>query len=177
MLMRLIVHALRNERDRMHKNDVRLMTIGDLSALPEDVARELVDAVESMRHNKGLALILALNYSGRWDILEAVKKIDREISAGHLKKNDLTDEVFKDFLSTKGIPDPDLVIRTSGEYRISNFLLWQVAYSEMYIADELWPSFRRKQLYEAIADYQRRERRFGMVSEQLPSAAEFHKAF
>jgi undecaprenyl diphosphate synthase len=177
MLMRLIVHALRNERDRMHKNDVRLMTIGDLSALPEDVARELIDAVEAMRHNKGLALILALNYSGRWDILNAVKKMHHEISAGHLRKNDITEEIFADFLSTKGIPDPDLVIRTSGEYRISNFLLWQVAYSEMYIADELWPSFRRKQLYEAIADYQKRERRFGMVSEQLPSEAEFHKAF
>jgi undecaprenyl diphosphate synthase len=169
-LMRLIVHALRNERDRMHQNDVHLMTIGDLNALPATVAHELRDAVRSMRSNKGLTFILALNYSGRWDILNAVKKIHRMTAAGRLGKKNITEKIFTEFLSTKGIPDPDLLIRTSGEYRISNFLLWQVAYSEMYIADELWPAFRRKQLYEAIADYQKRERRFGMVSEQLPSA-------
>jgi undecaprenyl diphosphate synthase len=167
MLMRLIVKALRDERDRLHQNEVRLQVIGEFNTLPNDVANELRDAMEMMRENCGLSLVLALNYSGRWDITKAIKRMYNDIHSGVLKKENVTEEVFETYLSTKDIPDPDLLIRTSGELRISNFLLWQLAYSEIYISNEFWPAFRRRHLYEAIEDFQKRERRFGMVSEQL----------
>lgn len=167
MLMRLLVKALRDERDKLHQNEVRLKVIGEISALPSDVADELLDAIEMMRRNTGLTLILALSYSGRWDITQAIREMYNGIQAGILKKEEITEHLISDYLSTAGIPDPDLLIRTSGELRISNFLLWQLAYSEMYVSDELWPAFRRKHLYTAILDYQKRERRFGMVSEQV----------
>ena len=167
MLMRLIVKALRDERDRLHQNEVRLQVIGEFSTLPDDVSKELRDAMEVMRENCGLTLVLALSYSGRWDIIKAIKGMYDDIQTGVLRKEEITEEVIGTYLSTKDIPDPDLLIRTSGELRISNFLLWQLAYSEIYISNELWPSFRRKHLYEAIEDFQKRERRFGMVSEQL----------
>ena len=174
VLMRLLVKALRDERDRLHQNDVRLKAIGDISTLPRDVADELLDAIHMMQHNSGLTLVLALSYSGRWDITHAVKEMYDGIRNGILRKDDITERLVSTYLSTADIPDPDLLIRTSGELRISNFLLWQLAYSEMYISDEFWPAFRRKQLYAAIVDYQKRERRFGMVSEQLQQSKHSH---
>jgi undecaprenyl diphosphate synthase len=167
-LMRLLLKALRDEKDRLHQNEVNLKAVGDLSSLPQDVQDELLDGIEKMKDNKGLTLILALSYSGRWDITNAVSRMYDDIRAGKLRKDQITQELIASYLATKDFPDPDLLIRTSGELRISNFLIWQIAYCELYISKELWPAFRRKQLYEAIADYQRRERRFGMVSEQLP---------
>jgi len=167
VLMKLLVHSLRNERDQLHKNKVRLKAIGDISLLPSVVQQELNDALDLTRSNNGLTLILALSYSGRWDILNAVRLLMPKVRNGEVNEHTLTERIFEQYLSTDGIPDPDLLIRTSGEMRISNFLLWQLAYSEIYIAKEFWPSFRRAQLYEAITDYQKRERRFGMVSEQL----------
>jgi undecaprenyl diphosphate synthase len=176
MLMRLIVKALRDERDRLHQNEVRLQVIGEFNTLPDDVANELRDAMEVMRENCGLTLVLALSYSGRWDIIKAIKGMYDDIHTGALKKEEITEEVIGAYLSTKDIPDPDLLIRTSGELRISNFLLWQLAYSEIYISNEFWPAFRRKHLYEAIEDFQKRERRFGMVSEQLQPLKKSHPA-
>jgi undecaprenyl diphosphate synthase len=167
-LMRLLLKALRDEKDRLHQNEVKLKAVGDLSSLPQDVQDELLDGIEKMKDNTGLTLILALSYSGRWDITNAVSQMYDDIRAGKLRKDQITQELIASYLATKDFPDPDLLIRTSGELRISNFLIWQIAYSELYISKEFWPAFRRKQLYEAIADYQRRERRFGMVSEQLP---------
>jgi len=174
MLMRLIVKALRDERDRLHQNEVRLQVIGEFNTLPDDVANELRDAMEVMKENCGLALVLALNYSGRWDITKAIKGMYNDIHTGVLKKEKITEEVIGTYLSTKDIPDPDLLIRTSGELRISNFLLWQLAYSEIYISNEFWPAFRREHLYEAIEEFQKRERRFGMVSEQLEPLKKSH---
>lgn len=166
-LMRLLLKALKDEKDRLHKNEVKLKAIGDIASLPQDVQDELLDGIEKMKENKGLTLILALSYSGRWDITNAVQRMVDDVRSGHLKKDQVTQELIAGYLSTKDFPDPDLLVRTSGEYRISNFLIWQIAYSELFISQEYWPGFRRKQLYEAVADYQRRERRFGMLSEQL----------
>jgi undecaprenyl diphosphate synthase len=167
ILMRLLVRVLRNERDKLFHNEVRFRAIGDLSGLPDDVFREVQDATTMLQENSGLTLVIALNYSGRWDLVRAVRELSENVKQGLLKSEDITDTVFRDHLSTKGIPDPDFLIRTSGEMRISNFLLWELAYTEMYITDECWPSFRRKSLYAAISEFQKRERRFGMVSEQL----------
>jgi undecaprenyl diphosphate synthase len=167
MLMRLLLKALRDERDRLHQNEVRLKAIGDVATLPQDVQDELIEAIDVMKHNTGLTLILALSYSGRWDITNAIHRMIEDAQKGNLSKSDISEKVISSYLSTKDIPDPDLLIRTSGEVRISNFLLWQLAYSEIVISDECWPSFRRKHLYSAIADFQKRERRFGMVSEQI----------
>lgn len=167
LLMRLLLKALRDEKDRLHQNEVKLKAVGDLSALPQDVQNELLDGIEKMKDNKGLTLILALSYSGRWDITNAVRRIGDDLSSGAILIEHITEDLIASYLSTKDFPDPDLLIRTSGELRISNFLIWQIAYSELFISQELWPSFRRLQLYDAVGDYQRRERRFGMVSEQL----------
>lgn len=167
LLMRLLVSALRDERDRLHENDVRLKVIGKINALPPDVADELRDAMEMMQHNGGLTLVLALSYSGRWDLTNAMQAMYEHIRNGVLRREDISEETVGRYLSTDGIPDPDLLIRTGGELRISNFLLWQLAYSEIFISGDFWPAFRRKNLYEAIADYQKRERRYGLVSEQL----------
>jgi undecaprenyl diphosphate synthase len=167
LLMRLLLKALRDEKDRLHQNEVKLKAIGDIAALPQDVQDELLDGIEKMKENKGLTLILALSYSGRWDITNAVQRMYDDIRSAGLRKDQITQELITSYLSTKEFPDPDLLVRTSGELRISNFLIWQIAYSELFIAQEYWPAFRRKQLYEAIANFQHRERRFGMVSEQL----------
>jgi undecaprenyl diphosphate synthase len=177
MLMRLLLKALQDERDRLHQNEVQLKAIGEIAALPHDVQDELLDAIEMMKNNKGLTLILALSYSGRWDIANAVRRIIRDVQSGAVKEYELNEELISQYLSTKDYPDPDLLIRTSGEFRISNFLLWQLAYSELYISDEYWPEFRRKHLYTAIADYQRRERRFGMISEQLDKSEQGPAAY
>ncbi|HEY4612911.1 MAG TPA: isoprenyl transferase [Bacteroidota bacterium] len=167
MLMRLLLKALRDERDRLHQNEVQLKAIGDIAALPNDVRDELLDAVEMMKHNTGLTLVLALSYSGRWDLTRAVRRIVEEVRNGTLSKEQVDEELISRYLSTNDFSDPDLLIRTSGENRISNFLLWQLAYSEIFISHVHWPDFRRKHLYEAVGDFQRRERRFGMTSEQI----------
>lgn len=167
VLMKLLIKALRDETDRLHQNDVRLIATGNLEKLPERVHKELVDAMEKTKNNKLMTLNLALSYSGRWDIINAVKKIMDDFKSGKIEKDDLNDKLFSDYLVTGNIPDPDLMIRTGGEYRISNFLLWQLAYTEIYIDSVFWPQFRREHLYKAIEEYQKRERRFGLVSEQL----------
>lgn len=167
LLMRLLLKALRDERDRLHQNEVQLKAIGDIAKLPQDVQDELLDAIKLMQNNTGLTLILALSYSGRWDITNGIRRMVDDIRAGTLRKEDITEQMIGGYLSTRDLPDPDLLIRTSGELRISNFLLWQVAYSELVISEDFWPAFRRKNLYAAIAEFQKRERRFGMVSEQI----------
>ncbi len=172
MLMRLLMRALRDETDKLYKNNVRVFTIGDTASLPKEVRNELADAIEKTRNNTGLRLILALSYSGRWDITHAVLSLAGDLEKGGLKPDQIDDSVVARYLSTNGFPDPDLLIRTSGEFRISNFLLWQLAYSEIYISPVYWPDFRRGELYSAISEYQHRERRFGMVSEQLASHGE-----
>lgn len=166
-LMTLLVRTLRKEINELHKNNVRLNTIGDFGALPKTVQEEFTDAIEKTSKNSKLNLHLALSYSGRWEILEAVKKIAADVQSGALSPSAVNDALFSDYLSTKGIPDPELLIRTSGEFRVSNFLLWQIAYSEIYICNEFWPEFKKQNLINAIANFQKRERRFGKVSEQL----------
>jgi len=168
LLMRLLLKALRDETDRLHTNNVRLTSIGDITALPLEVQRELAEGGERTRNNTGLTLVLALSYSGRWELTQAFRKIAGDLRAGRIAEHEITEELIGQYLAE--IPDPDLLIRTSGEFRISNFLLWQLAYSEIFITPKYWPAFRRDELYAAIRDYQRRERRFGMVSEQLAKA-------
>ncbi len=167
LLMRLLLNAIRDETDRLHENNVRLTAIGEISALPQQVQDELFDAIAKTKDNTGLNLNLALSYSGRWDIANAVKKVVSDVREGKIKADHIDEKSFERYLSTSDYPDPDLLIRTSGEFRISNFLLWQLAYTELVIMDEYWPDFRRDHLYAAIRDYQKRERRFGMVSEQV----------
>ena len=167
-LMRLLVRYLRSELKTMLKNDIRLKTIGNVADLPENVRTVLEGAVDATKHCKGMVLNLALSYGGRDDIVGAVKKIIKDSAAGKIKASEITRESFEKYLSTRDIPDPDLLIRTSGEFRISNFLLWQSAYTELYFTDVFWPDFREPQLIEAILDYQKRERRFGKTGEQLP---------
>jgi undecaprenyl diphosphate synthase len=167
MLMRLLLKVLRDERDRLHRNNVQLKAIGDIASLPEDVQNELLEAIELTRHNKGLKLVLALSYSGRWEIANAIRNIVTDVKHGKIKKEEIDEELVQKYLTTRDWIDPDLMIRTSGELRISNFLLWQLAYTEIYISKDYWPDFRRRSLYAAIADFQKRERRYGMTSEQL----------
>lgn len=167
LLMRLLLKALRDETDRLHTNNVRLKAIGDIAVLPKAVQNELLEGIQKTGNNTGLTLVLALSYSGRWDITEAVKRIVRDVANGDLQEDQITEALVGCYLTTESMPDPDLLIRTSGEFRVSNFLLWQLAYTEIYITPKYWPSFRRDELYAAIRDYQRRERRFGMVSEQV----------
>ncbi len=167
LLMRLLLKALKDQTDRLHQNNVRLQAIGDITALPKEVQDELCEDIQKTKDNTGLTLILALSYSGRWDITEAVKRIIADAKVGKIAAPDITDQSIANYLSTAGVPDPDLLVRTSGEFRISNFLLWQLAYTEIFITEKHWPGFRRNELYVAIKDYQQRERRFGMVSEQV----------
>ena len=167
LLMRLLLKALKDETDRLHTNNVRIKAIGDIAALPQDVQNELLEDIQKTNDNTGLTLTLALSYSGRWDLTQAIKHVAADLKAGKVSEADLNERLIAGYLSTAGTPDPDLLIRTSGEFRISNFLLWQLAYTEIYITKKYWPAFRRDELYDAIRDYQRRERRFGMVSEQI----------
>lgn len=162
-LMRLLVRSLRKEAENLNKNNIKLATIGQTERFPEACKQELEEAIELTKENDRLHLCLALSYSGRWDITEAVKKLARQVKEGTLEPEEINDQLISAHLSTAEIPDPDLIIRTSGEYRISNFLLWQLAYSELYITETYWPDFRRNELYKAINAYQKRERRFGKV--------------
>jgi len=170
-LMKFLRETLRRETQELADNNVRLRVIGRTEDLPEYVNDEIARAVGALEGNTGLTLVLALSYAGRVEILDAARKIAREVSRGKLHEKDITDDLFRSYLYTSGIPDPDLLIRTSGELRISNFLLWQIAYSELWITDTLWPAFRRKHLYEAIKEYQERERRFGRVSSRRKTEA------
>lgn len=167
VLMRLLMRALKNEADKLYRNNVRVRAIGDIASLPIEVQNNLLDVILKTQNNTGLNLLLALSYSGRWDIIQAVKKILADLKKGIITENSIDEQSFSKYLSTQGMPDPDLLIRTSGELRISNFLLWQLAYSEMFISPLFWPDFRREQLYQAITVYQGRERRFGMTSHQI----------
>lgn len=162
-LMELLVNTLRKEIDSLHKNKVKLKTIGDISQLPSDCRVNLRDAMKQTENNTGLTLFIALNYSGRWELTKAVQEIGRKIDLGELKPTDIDEQLISQHLETAHVPDPELLIRTSGEMRISNFLLWQIAYTELYITSKLWPDFRKEDLYLAICEYQKRERRFGKV--------------
>ncbi len=163
-LMRFLRGTLRGEREELNKNNVRLSAIGRINDLPGAVRDELSRSIDYLSVNTGLNLILALSYSGRTEILDAVRDIARQVEAGDIKPPRISESVLRSYLYRGDVPDPDLLIRTSGELRISNFLLWQLAYTELYITDVLWPDFRRKHLYQAIAEYQTRERRFGRVT-------------
>jgi undecaprenyl diphosphate synthase len=164
-LMTLLVNTINGELPTLMKNKVRLSSIGDIGALPQNAQAKLEEAKNQTANNDGLNLILALNYSGRWEITEAVKKIASACKLGDIDTESINIETINSFLNTKGIPDPELLIRTSGEMRISNFMLWQLAYTEIYITDVLWPDFRKADLLEALKAYQLRERRFGKVTE------------
>lgn len=166
-LMSLLVDTLRKEINTLKENNIRLTSIGDLDTLPKRTKNALLEGIENTKNNDLMNLNLAINYSGRWDIVEAVKNMYDDIHNGTLQKEDITESLFDKKLSTVGIPDPDLLIRTSGENRLSNYLLWQLAYSEMYFTKTHWPEFSSKDLMEAIIDYQVRERRFGKTSEQI----------
>lgn len=170
-LMRLLVSSLRKEARNLNKNNIKLDTIGQMERFPKQCQHELQEAMELTSDNDRLELCLALSYSGRWDITEAVKRIARHVKEGRLDPELINDQMIGDHLSTAEIPDPDLIIRTSGEYRISNFLLWQLAYSELYITKTYWPDFRRDELYEAIQSYQKRDRRFGKIPAQKDEKA------
>jgi undecaprenyl diphosphate synthase len=168
-LMTLLVHTIKGEIKTLMDNNVQLATIGQIDSLPADCRRELADAIQATQHNTGLTLILALSYSGRWEILQAARQLAVAVRDGQIQPDQINEALFSQHLTTGGIPDPELMIRTSGEMRISNFMLWQLAYSELYMPEVLWPDFRKKHLYEAILSYQQRERRFGKTSEQLTS--------
>lgn len=166
-LMELLVMTIKKEIKTLQKNNVRLQAIGDLENLPGNCQQELQEAIDKTSTNTGLTLILALSYSGRWEIVQAARQLAAEAKAGTLDPQSIDSELFGKYLNTRQFPDPELLIRTSGEMRISNFLLWQLAYTEIYITEVLWPDFRRNHLYEAIDAYQKRERRFGKTSEQI----------
>jgi len=166
-LMRLLLRSLRDRVNELYDNDIRLTTIGNTESLPEEVQKQLYSGIERTKNNKKMVLNLALSYSGRWELLEAVKKIVDKANEGKISPENIDENLVSSFLTTKGIPDPDLVIRTSGEFRVSNFLLWQIAYSEFIITETLWPDFSKYDLYDAIKVFQKRERRFGKVSEQI----------
>jgi len=168
-LMHLLVATLNSEIETLMKNNVRLQAIGDLKSLPANVYEQLQDSIKKTLSNTGLTLVLALSYSGRWEIIDALKKVAREVKEGHLDPEKIDESIFTNALQAGFMPAPELLIRTSGEYRISNFLLWHIAYSEFYFTDVLWPDFSKKHFYEAIKDFQKRERRFGKTSEQLNS--------
>ncbi len=166
-LMQLLVATISNEVSSLNKNNVRLLTIGDLKSLPGNCERELEKAKEKTKNNTGLSLVLALSYSSKSEIVRAVKKIAADVSDNNIDVDAIDSDLVNGYLDTAAIPSPELLIRTSGEYRLSNFLLWQIAYSELYFTNKYWPDFTKEDLFEAIVDYQKRERRFGQTSEQI----------
>lgn len=169
-LMELLVSTIKSETPTLTKNNVRLNAIGDLESLPKSCQKQLAETIEFTKYNTGLVLTLALSYSGRWEIIEAVKRVAAAVVANEISISSINDSTFRNYLADASLPDPELMIRTSGEFRISNFLLWQIAYTEIYITDTLWPDFRKQDLYNALTDFQKRERRFGKISEQLNEA-------
>lgn len=166
-LMTLFAQTIKKEMDTFVKNDIRLNAIGDLERLPESNYKMLKETIDATKDNKRMTLTLALSYSGRWDLMQASRRMAADAAAGIIKPEEITQDTINNYLSTAGIPDPELLIRTSGEERISNFLLWQLAYSELYFTPKYWPDFHETELYEAILNYQGRERRFGKTSEQV----------
>ncbi|MBL7889394.1 MAG: isoprenyl transferase [Bacteroidia bacterium] len=168
-LMQLLVHTINAETPTLNKNNIRLKAIGDLKSLPGDCYNELQEAMEATKNNSRTTLVLALSYSSRWELVNAMQQIAQQVENKQLSSSDITEETINKNLCTADIPEPELMIRTSGEHRISNFLLWQLAYAELYFTDKFWPDFKKEDLYEAIIDYQNRERRFGKTSEQLIS--------
>lgn len=166
-LMTLLSQTIKKETETLRKNNIRLNVIGDIDRMPQDVRDEMLAAMETVGKGERMELNIALSYSGRWDITNAARHMAQAAKDGSLDPNSITEELVSSYLSTAGRPDPELLIRTSGELRISNFLMWQLAYSELYFTDKYWPDFRKDDLYQAILDYQRRERRFGKTSEQL----------
>lgn len=168
-LMELLIETIRKEVPTLNKNNIRLHVIGDIAMLPDLAKKELDEAIQETAKNTGLNLVMALSYSSRWEINTAIKNIGAAVKAGTLQPEDINQSVVQQYLCTSQFPDPELMIRTSGEYRISNFLLYQLAYAELYFTHTLWPDFRKENLYEAILDYQGRERRFGKTSEQIKS--------
>ncbi|GAB3231413.1 isoprenyl transferase [Algoriphagus aestuariicola] len=168
-LMELLVKTIIDEISLMMKNNIRLISIGDTESLPRSANEKLEEARKQTENNTGLTVVLALSYSGQWELTKATKRIAQKISEGKLKPEEITQQTIADHLDTAGIPDPELMIRTSGEHRISNFLLWQLAYTELYFTPVLWPDFRMEHLHAAIEDYQKRERRFGKTGEQVKS--------
>jgi undecaprenyl diphosphate synthase len=166
-LMELLVDTIRKEVATLNKNNVKLHVIGDMDMLPESARNELKEALQETAANTGLNLVMALSYSSRWELVNAVKKIAADVQQGTLQPGEISQETLQNYLTTSGFPDPELMIRTSGEYRISNFLLYQLAYAELYFTNTRWPDFRKHNLYEAIIDFQQRERRFGKTGEQV----------
>lgn len=166
-LMTLLKRYIRSEIDELYKKNIKVNAIGDLAKLPEDVARLVHEIIEKTKNNTGMVFNVALSYSGRDEILQAVSAIAAKIKKNELSLSMINEKTFSDYLYTAGLPDPDLLIRTSGEFRISNFLLWQIAYTEIYVTDALWPDFRKEDLYKALIDYQNRKRRFGRTDEQI----------
>jgi undecaprenyl diphosphate synthase len=170
-LMQLLIETIRKEVPTLNKNNIRLHVIGDLSMLPLKARDEMQEALNLTATNTGLNLIMALSYSSRWELVEAARSIGEEVKAGRLSPEDINQQVFQQHLATRQFPDPELMIRTSGEYRISNFLLYQLAYTELYFTPTRWPDFRKENLYEAIIDFQQRERRFGKTGKQVQQEA------
>ena len=168
-LMDLLISSIANEIEEFNENGVRLLTIGDINNLPENCMLSINDAVSRTSENSKLTLILAVNYSSKWEITQAVKTITESVNNNELAITEITENLIQRHLSTNSIPDPELLIRTSGEYRISNFLLWQIAYTELYFTEILWPDFRRNDFIQAVIEYQNRERRFGLLSTQIDS--------
>ena len=168
-LMRILVSSLRKELDTLQKNEVKLCAIGDLQNLPRICQKELREAMENTKDNTKMQLTLALSYSGRWELLKAVRQLATDAQLGKIDVSDIDEHLLASNLETRNMPDPELLIRTSGEMRISNFLLWQIAYTELFVTDVLWPDFRKEHLYQALMAYQSRERRFGKISEQVNS--------
>ena len=166
-LMELLVKTIHAELKTLNDNNIRLLAIGDLDSLETNCREELKEAIANTSHNTGLNLVLALSYSSRWEITHATRNLASDVKAGKVLPGEITQDLFEKYLNTAQMPDPELLIRTSGEYRISNFLLWQIAYAELYFSPKLWPDYQKEDLYEAIVDFQSRERRFGMTSEQL----------
>ena len=166
-LMELLIDTIRKEVPTLNKNNIKLHVIGDIKMLPENAQRELSDAIAETSSNTGLNLIMALSYSSRWEIVNAIQQIATDVKEGKILPKEITQDTLRHYLATADFPDPELMIRTSGEYRISNFLLYQLAYAELYFTDTRWPDFRKDNLYEAILDFQQRERRFGKTGEQI----------
>jgi undecaprenyl diphosphate synthase len=166
-LMSLLVSTINSELDTLNKNKIRLMAIGDLKSLPNEFYNELMSAIDNTKNNDRLTLVLALSYSSKQEITFAAKAIANDVLNGAISIDSITEDTIPKYLFTSNIPDPELMIRTSGEHRISNFLMWQLSYAELYFTDKLWPEFERQDFFDAIVDYQKRERRFGKTSEQL----------
>lgn len=166
-IMELLVTTIRKEVDSLHQNNIRLQVIGNVAQLPELCKQELEEAIQLTEGNDGLTLVMALSYSSRWEIIHAVRQMAKDVAAGQVSSDQIDAKLFDSYLCTRDFPDPELMIRTGGDFRVSNFLLYQLAYAELYFTDTRWPDFRKENLYQAILDFQSRERRFGKTSDQI----------